>query len=64
MGDLTLLIVIWVIFGFVCGSIWSSKGGSFGGGFAWGALLGPLGLAYVGFATPQDHPEPVDDMLD
>jgi hypothetical protein len=47
-------ILIWVVlFGFVGGAIWQSKGGSFGGGFLICALLGFLGLIFVVAAKPK-----------
>jgi hypothetical protein len=49
---LGLLLIDVLVFGFVAGAIWQNKGGSFGAGFAWGALLGILGLIYVAAAKP------------
>lgn len=58
------LLLVAAIFGFVTGKIWESKDGVFGGGFWWGFLLGPLGLAYVAFATPTPTSETVEELLD
>ena len=52
-------IIAWVVFGFVAASIWEGKGGSYGAGFALGALLGIIGLIIVLVAQPSGTPRPL-----
>jgi Uncharacterised protein family UPF0547 len=55
---LVLVIIPFLVCGLVGGRIWQSKGGSYGAGFALGALLGLIGILYVGFATPKGGQPP------
>jgi RNA polymerase subunit RPABC4/transcription elongation factor Spt4 len=43
---------LWFVFAFVCASIWSNKGGSYGAGFVIGLFLGVIGLVIVAVAQP------------
>ena len=48
-----LFIIGWLVCGFIAGTVWEKKGGSFGAGFALGAFLGYLGLFYVALMEPE-----------
>lgn len=54
-GDYTFVVALlfWVIvFGFLSGAVYQSRGGSFGAGFLLGALLGIIGLLIVAVIKP------------
>ncbi|MGH2597698.1 MAG: hypothetical protein ACRDH7_17315 [Actinomycetota bacterium] len=47
-----LVVLLGAGFGFLGGSMWKRKGGSPGVGFAWGFLLGLIGLLILSLFTP------------
>lgn len=48
---LTVVLVWVVVFGGVGALLAGSRGGSYGLGFAWGALLGPIGWVVILYIT-------------
>ena len=61
MGSGLLILITFItfyalVFGFAAGAIRVNQGGSFGGGFAWGALLGLIGLIVVAATKPPPAP--------
>lgn len=45
-------LIVWLLFGFLCASIWSKKGGNGFVGLIIGLFLGIIGLIVVAVATP------------
>jgi hypothetical protein len=52
---LVFLGAVAVLFGLAAGAVRQHQGGSFGGGFAWGALLGLIGLIVVLATAPKER---------
>lgn len=52
------LILIWIaVWGVASGAVYQARGGTFGGGFWWGALLGFIGLVIVVVKAPGGRSE-------
>ena len=54
-GHFIFIVLIWIVLGVVCASIWQGKGGSYAAGFAFGVLLGLIGLVIVLVAKPDSR---------